>query len=186
MNRRKFIENSVSVTTASFVTKWALANKNPSFEPKPAVSNHVPTYLKDFKESYQVNPHKAAQEWFAQAKFGLFMHFGLYSQLGRGEWVMFNEKIPVAEYKKLKDTFKPDKFDADFITDMACKAEMKYVNITSRHHDGFCLFETATSDYNSVNSPAKRDLIAELAEQCHKKGLGLFLYYSLGADWQHP
>ncbi len=146
----------------------------------------VPSYLKKFAGDYAGDPRRAARNWFAQAHFGLFMHYGLYSQLGRGEWVMYQEKIPVSDYKKLKDTFKPDKFDADFITDLACEAEMSYVNITSRHHDGFCLFETATSDYHSVNSPARRDLIGELAEQCQKKALGLFLYYSLGADWQHP
>ncbi len=145
-----------------------------------------PAYLKDYESLYGDNPHQASLHWFRDAKFGLFMHYGLYSQLGRGEWVMYNEKIPFAEYKKLKDTFRAEKFDPDFITDLALEAQMKYVNITSRHHDGFCLFDTKTSDYNSLKSPAKKDLIAPLAEQCRKKGLGLFLYYSYGADWRHP
>jgi len=180
MNRRQFLQNTALLTGAFSLAGCELAQKS------SAARSSVPSYLKDYDASYQVDPHKASQQWFARAKFGLFMHYGLYSQLGRGEWVMFKEEIPVTEYKKLKNTFHPDHFDADFITDMACKAEMKYVNITSRHHDGFCLFETTTSDYHSVNSPAKRDLIGELAEQCHKKKLGLFLYYSLGADWQHP
>ena len=91
---------------------------------------------------------------------------------------MYREAIPVAEYEKLKEQFRPDKFDADRITDMAAEAGMRYVNITSRHHDSFCLFESKHSDYTSVASPAKRDLVGELAEQCRKKGLGLFLYYS--------
>lgn len=145
-----------------------------------------PSYLKGYEDIYRQDPHKAALTWFSEARFGLFMHYGLYSQLKKGEWVMYHDKIPVAEYEKLKETFRPDEFDADFITDLALQAKMKYVNITSRHHDGFCLFDTKTSDYNSVNSPAKRDLVAELAEQCQKKGLGLFLYYSYGADWRHP
>jgi len=125
-------------------------------------------------------------EWFRNAKFGLFMHYGLYSLLGRGEWVQFNEKIPVKEYEQLKDRFSAKRFDANFITDLACEAEMKYVNITTMHHDGFCLFDTKETDFNSVNSPAGRDLVAELAEECHKKGLGLCLYYSHGRHWRHP
>ncbi|MBM4104520.1 MAG: alpha-L-fucosidase precursor [Planctomycetes bacterium] len=186
MNRRRFIERSVFLAAAPFVSAWIQGCQNASGKSEPSALSSVPAYLKDFKAAYQVDPRGAALEWFTQAKFGLFMHFGLYSLLGRGEWVMFSEKIPVAEYKKLKSRFNPERFDADFITDLACRAEMKYVNITSRHHDGFCLFETSTSDYHSVNSPSKRDLIAELAVQCQKKGLALFLYYSLGADWQHP
>jgi alpha-L-fucosidase len=114
------------------------------------------------------------------------MHYGLYSLLGRGEWVMFQEAIPVAEYEKLKAQFTADRFDADRITDLALEAEMRYVNITSRHHDSFCLFDSQVSDYTSAQSPARRDLIAELAEQCAQKGLGLFLYYSYALDWRHP
>jgi len=99
---------------------------------------------------------------------------------------MYREAIPVAEYERLKEQFRAKEFDADFVTDLALEAEMRYVNITSRHHDSFCLFDSKASDYNSVQSPAKRDLIAELAEQCQKKGLGLFLYYSYALDWRHP
>jgi len=151
-----------------------------------AATTAVPSYLKDHADLYATDPHAAALAWFKDAKFGLFMHYGLYSILGRGEWVMFREAIPVAEYEKLKDQFKPDKFDADFITNMACAAGMRYVNITSRHHDSFCLFASKHSDYTSAESPARRDLIAELAEQCRKKALGLFLYYSYALDWRHP
>jgi len=125
-------------------------------------------------------------EWFRNARFGLFMHYGLYSLLGRGEWVQLRELIPVAEYEKLKDEFTAKNFDADMITDLALEAEMQYVNITTMHHDGFCLFDTNETDFNSVNSPAKRDLVAELADACQKKGLGLCLYYSHGRHWRHP
>ena len=149
-------------------------------------ASSVPAYLKGYESLYAQDPRAAAQKWFVQARFGLFMHYGLYSLLGRGEWVMFREKIHVAEYEKLKPQFTAEKFDADFITDLALAAGMKYVNLTSRHHDGFCLFDTKTSDYNSVKSPARRDLIGELAQQCARKGLGLFLYYSYALDWRHP
>ena len=93
---------------------------------------------------------------------------------------------PVAQYAKLKDRFTAAKFDANFITDMALAAQMRYINITTRHHDSFCLFRTKYTDFNSVNSPAKRDLVGELAEACRKKGLGMCFYYSHGRDWRHP
>ena len=163
----------------------------------------VPSYLEDFRDLCAQDPHQAAIEWFRAARFGLFMHYGLYSIPGGewkgkevvhlfdpdrpvAEWIQFHGKIPVAEYAKLKDEFTAEKFDADHVTDVALVAEMKYVNITTRHHDSFCLFRTNETDFNSVNSPAKRDLVAELAEQCQKKKLGLFLYYSHGRDWRHP
>ena len=152
----------------------------------PAQSSTVPSYLADYSDLYGRDPHQAALAWFADARFGLFMHYGLYSILGRGEWVMFQEAIPVAEYEQLVDQFHPDRFDADFITDLALEAGMKYITVTTRHHDSFCLFDTKVSAYNSVQSPARRDLIGELAEQCAKKRLGFFMYYSYSLDWRHP
>jgi len=114
------------------------------------------------------------------------MHYGLYSQLERGEWVMLKEKVPLTQYEQLKNTFRPDKFDANHIAEVAEAAGMKYVNLTSKHHEGFCLFRTRHTTYNSVDSLARRDLVGELAEACSKRKLGLFLYYSVGADWHHP
>lgn len=146
----------------------------------------VPTYLRGYEELYSVTPRQAGLKWFKDAEFGLFIHYGLYSLLGRHEWVQHRERIPVAEYEKLKERFTASKFDADFITDLALSAEMKYINITTRHHDSFCLFESKWTDFTSTNSAAKRDLVSELAEQCSKKGLGLCLYYSHGRDWRHP
>jgi len=146
----------------------------------------VPSYLKGYEELYRGDPRGAALKWFKDARFGLFMHYGLYSLLGRGEWVLLREAIPLAEYKGLKERFTAERFDVDFITDLALDAGMRYVTITSRHHDSFCLFKTKETEFNSVNSPASRDLIAELAEACRRKGLGLFLYYSYALDWTHP
>jgi len=166
-------------------------------------SGKVPTYLRDYADLYRRDPHAAAIEWFTHARFGLFLHYGLYSLLGGewkgkrvspanapdkpvAEWIQFHARIPVGEYAKLKDRFTAERFDAEFITDLALAANMRYVNITTRHHDSFCLFRTNQTDFNSLNSPAKRDLVGELAEACRKKGLGLFLYYSHGRDWRHP
>jgi alpha-L-fucosidase len=102
------------------------------------------------------------------------------------EWVQLRNRIPVAGYATLADRFTAEKFDADFITDIALGAGMKYINITTRHHDSFCLFDSKYTDFKSTNSPARRDLVGELAEQCRQKGLALHLYYSHGRDWRHP
>jgi alpha-L-fucosidase len=146
----------------------------------------VPAYLGDYAAEYCADPRQAALNWFTDARFGLFIHYGLYSQLGAGEWVQYGQKIPVAEYAKLADTFTAGKFDADFIAQLAVDAGMKYINLTTRHHDSFCLFRTQYTAFNSVETAAKRDLVEELAEACSKHKLGLCLYYSHGRDWRHP
>lgn len=146
----------------------------------------IPRYLWDHADMFIKDPHQAALSWFSEAGAGLFIHYGLYSLLGRGEWVQLEEKIPVAEYERLKRKFTAHNFDPDFITDVALAAGMKYINLTAKHHDGFCLFKTKQTSYNSLHSPAKRDLVGELKSACDKKGLGLFLYYSIAADWHHP
>ena len=151
-----------------------------------SVKGQVPTYLSDFKEHYKENPREANLQWFKDARFGMFIHYGLYSQLGKGEWVQLQDTIPLDEYAKLKDSFTASGFDADFIVQLSKKAGMKYITITSKHHDGFCLFRTKETDFNSVEAPAGRDLIAEMAKACEKEGIGLFLYYSYAADWKHP
>lgn len=146
----------------------------------------VPSYLAGFAARYAQDPRAAAVEWFRAARYGLFLHYGLYSLLKRHEWVQLREKIPVAEYAKLKAQFTAAKFDAGFIADLAVAAGMRYINLTTRHHDSFCLFETKQTDFHSVNSPAKRDLVGELAAACRQRGLGFCLYYSHGRDWRHP
>lgn len=139
------------------------------------------------QESFPSEETRAGRlAWFKTAQFGLFLHYGLYSLLGRGEWVQFHEQIPVAEYAHLAEQFTADRFDANRITDLAVAAGMRYINITTRHHDSFCLWNTATTDFNSFRAAAGRDLVAELAEACAQKKIGLFLYYSHGRDWRHP
>ena len=146
------------------------------------MTESVPSYLRGYGE----NSRDAALRWFGDAEYGLFLHYGLYSLLGRHEWVQYKERIYVAEYEKLKDRFTAEEFDAEHIASLAAEAGMRYINITTRHHDSFCLFETKQTPFNSVNSPARRDLVGELAEACRDRGLGLFFYYSHGRDWRHP
>lgn len=146
----------------------------------------IPTYLCDHATLYAADPRAAALQWFREARYGLFLHYGLYSLLGRHEWVQLNEKIPVAEYERLASQFTAAKFDAEAIARLAVDAGMKYVNLTTRHHDSFCLFRTAQTAFNSLETAAHRDLVGELAAACHRHGLGLCLYYSHGRDWRHP
>jgi alpha-L-fucosidase len=128
----------------------------------------------------------AARRWFADAKFGLFIHWGVYSELGAGEWVMHNRKIAVGEYEWLATTFNPTKFDAQAWVALAKRAGVRYITITSRHHDGFSMFKTAQTSYNIVDwTPFRRDPLKELAEACRAAGIKLFFYYSQ-LDWHHP
>ena len=148
--------------------------------------SNVPNYLADYEAIWKDDPHQANLEWFRDARFGLFIHYGLYSSLGVGEWAQYHQRIPVSDYEKLKDTFTAGGFDAGFVTDLALEAQMKYVNLVTCHHDSFCLWNSKTEPFNSVNSPAGRDLVAEMAEQCSRKGLGFFAYYTYALNWRHP
>jgi alpha-L-fucosidase len=159
--------------------------------------NTYPRYLNNFADLYASDPRAANREWFRQARFGLFMHYGLYSLLagewenpyvsGKGaEWIQWWAPVPRKEYMALQEQFTAEGFDADAICTLALDAGMKYVNLTTQHHDGFCLWDTATHRYSSKHAPAGRDLVAELAEACDRHGLGCFLYYSHGREWYHP
>jgi alpha-L-fucosidase len=128
----------------------------------------------------------AARAWFRDAKFGMFIHWGVYSQLGEGEWVMQNRGITVQSYEWLASAFNPAKFDAREWVTLAKRAGARYITITSRHHDGFSMFATKATRYNVVDwTPFHRDPLKELAEECQRQGLKLFFYYSQ-LDWHHP
>jgi alpha-L-fucosidase len=130
--------------------------------------------------------YQTRMEWFNEARFGMFIHWGLYSLLERGEWVMFCERIPVKEYSKLTRRFHPPRsFKVESWVKLARQTGMKYMVLTTRHHDGFCLFDSKVSDYTAAKSPAKRDFIAEYVEACRRHGLRVGLYYSL-LDWRFP
>ena len=122
-------------------------------------------------------------KWFKEAKFGMFIHWGLYSILERGEWVMYTERIPKEKYARLIKKFNPNNFNAEEWVEIAKNAGMKYMVLTSRHHDGFSLFNTKYSEFNSMKTPAKRDFIKEYIDACHRSGMKVGLYYSL-LDWR--
>ena len=127
-----------------------------------------------------------ARKWFQDARFGLFIHWGIYSVLGDGEWAMQQQKIPIAQYQKLSDFFDPVNFDpAEWVT-IAKNAGMKYITITAKHHDGFAMFGSEVSDYDITDrTPYKKDVLKMLKEECDKQGIKLFFYYSQ-LDWHHP
>ena len=126
-----------------------------------------------------------ARQWFEDAKFGLFIHWGVYSILGDGEWIMQSKNISIEDYEKLPTFFNPIEYNAEKWVKMAKNAGMKYITITSRHHDGFSMFDTKATDYNIVQkTPYKRDVLKDLAAACKKEGVKLFFYYSL-LDWHN-
>jgi len=123
---------------------------------------------------------------FEKLGFGMFVHFGIYSQLANGEWVQALHGIPAEEYQKLKDTFCPDVNWAKDLAKTAKQAGCKYINITTRHHDGFSLFDTCgLSSYDAPHSACGRDLIREFVDACHAEGVIPFFYHTL-MDWYHP
>ncbi len=129
--------------------------------------------------------YEERMKWFHQARFGIFIHWGLYAIPGRGEWVMHVERIPAEEYAKLARSFSPKNFDADAWAALAKEAGAKYMVLTTRHHDGFCLFDSKASDFTSVKGSAKRDFVAEYVKALRKAGLKIGFYYSL-LDWRFP
>jgi alpha-L-fucosidase len=141
--------------------------------------------------------HDQRMKWWREARFGMFIHWGVYSVPAGvwkgeqskhiGEWLMLDYKIPVADYAALAGQFNPVKFDARKIVRAAKDAGMKYIVITSKHHDGFAMFHSTASPYNIYDAtPFKRDPLKELAEACSKEGMKLGFYYSQAQDWHHP
>ncbi len=136
-------------------------------------------------------------DWWREAKFGLFIHWGVYSIPagvwngqhipGIGEWIMLRAEIPIPEYEQLAAQFNPVQYDADQIVRLAKQAGQKYIVLTSKHHDGFCLYRSKETDYNIADgTPFGRDALGELAEACAREGIKLGLYYSQTQDWHHP
>ena len=142
----------------------------------------------------EIEDDKAARmAWWREARFGLFLHWGLYAipagrwgeQSDHGEWIMTTAEIPVEEYEQFVQQFDPVDFNAREWVRLARRAGMRYVVITSKHHDGFCLFDSELTDYDIASTPFERDIMAEMAEACREEGLRLGWYHSI-MDWHHP
>ena len=143
-----------------------------------------------------IEEYNKRMQWWKEAKYGMFIHWGLYSILGGeykgevsdriAEWIQNDLKIPLEEYKKLMKEFNPKNFDAAAVVSLAKAAGMKYLVITTKHHDGFAMFDSKASDYTVMHTPYKKDIIRQLKEACDKQGLKFGVYYSHLIDWEHP
>lgn len=134
------------------------------------------------------------KDWFKDAKYGLFIHWGLYALLGGvykgkqapygAEWIMKNAGVPLAEYRKLKDMFNPVEFDAEYVVKKAKEWGMKYIVFTAKHHDGFAMYDSKESEYNIMHTPYGKDVVKQLANACRKQDMIFCIYYSQMQDWE--
>ena len=173
MNRRTFLKASSCLLAASQI---------PTPFHTSAASNGVPA-----PES--AGPKLAprfgdGRDWWFEKRYGLFVHWGLYAIHGWHEQEQWRKRIPRAEYVKLAQQWNPVKFNPDAWLDMAQRAGMTYICLTTKHHDGFCLWDTRQTDYNTMNTPYRKDVLKLLADACHRRNFPLCLYYSI-ADWHH-
>ena len=129
--------------------------------------------------------YDARMKWYTEARFGMFIHWGLYAIPARGEWVRSQERITVEDYQKFFEEFNPVDYDPKKWARLAKQAGMKYAVLTTKHHDGFCLFDSQYTDYKATNTPAGRDLIREYVDAFRAEGIKIGFYYSL-LDWHHP
>lgn len=182
-------------TTFSWFTCFPLLAANSAALPNAVLAG--PDSPEAMWQSECGGTHEQRMQWWREARFGMFIHWGVYSVPAGvwkgeqskhiGEWLMLDYKIPVAEYAQLTAQFNPVKFNAREWVKLAKGAGMKYIVITSKHHDGFAMFHSRVSPYNIYDAtPFKRDPLQELAEACRAEGIKLGFYYSQAQDWHHP
>ncbi|MCX7048266.1 MAG: alpha-L-fucosidase [Candidatus Sumerlaeota bacterium] len=180
-SRRRFVKSALGIAGAGCLTPWALsisgAEKNEPANGAHAEIETMPVYLKGYEEAYRKDPRAAAIQWFMDAKFGLFAHYGLMSLSPGGKARPLPSGVTLAD---LARRFTAEKFDAGALADLAVAARMRYINFTPYHGGGPYMFRSQVAHPTSLELPAKRDLAGELAEACRKRGLGLFLYVHAG------
>lgn len=179
LNRRKFV--SIGTGLASLAAVPARAATGPGVDqetakPQTTTQRPAPKLAPRFGDG---------RDWWFQKRFGMFVHWGLYSIKAWHEQDQWRRRIPRADYVKLAREWNPVKFDPDAWLDLAEAAGMQYICLTTKHHDGFCLFDSKHTDYNSTNTPYGKDAVRLLADACHRRNFPLCLYYSI-ADWHHP
>lgn len=172
MNRRRLIKSALSASALALTSPAAQAA--PTGEPSvpKGGTGHVPRF-------------GDGRDWFFEKRFGMFVHWGIYALPGWHEQHQWRGRVDRKEYGKFTSQWNPVKFDPNQWLDLLEEAGMRYLTVTTKHHDGFCLFESKLTDFHTVNTPYKKDIIGMLAEACHKRKIPLCLYYSI-ADWHHP
>ena len=153
-------------------------------------TNHgheCPYFLKGQQELYAKSPREAAMAWFDNARLGMFIHWGVWGKKGwNSAWAMYYYRIPLETYEAHARTVNPSGFDATAIVQLAKDSGMNYITFVAKHHDGFCLWNSQATKFDSMDFPMKRDFLKELARECRKQQIPLFIYYSIGIDWTHP
>lgn len=144
-----------------------------------------PWFLAPWAQTFAKDPRAASLEWFDQARLGLFIHWGVWGPK-HAAWSMYYDKIPLAEYQALARNLDASGFDARAIVKLAKDGGMKYITFVAKHHDGFCLWDSRATGFDSMDYPVHRDFLKELSQACREGGIPLFVYYSLGIDWTHP
>lgn len=145
----------------------------------------IPYYLQKYAAIYKKNPREASLAWFEDARMGMFIHWGVWGKY-HAAWAMYNNRIPLDEYIKTAREVDASGFDAEAIVKLAEESGMHYITFVAKHHDGFCLWNSKYSTFDSWDYPMKRDFVAELAKACRAHKMPLYIYYSLGIDWTHP
>jgi len=173
MKRRDLLKSASVIAAAPFLTSWT--NDFSGLE-----SNHPQK-----SSAGQIQRFGDGRDWFFERRYGMFVHWGLYSIPGWHEQHQWRARVERSEYVKLANHWNPKKFNPEQCLDLMEEAGMKYITVTTKHHDGFCLWDTKQTSFNTMNTPYKKDAIGMLAEACHKRQIPLCLYYSI-ADWNHP
>lgn len=145
----------------------------------------MPYFLQPHADLYSKSPRQAAVAWFDDARMGMFIHWGVWGTR-HAAWAMFNEKIPLTDYQQMAREVDASGFDAEQIVQLAQDAGMHYITFVAKHHDGFCLWDSKATDFDSMDYPMKRDFVRELSQVCQARRMPLFIYYSIGIDWTHP
>lgn len=172
MKRRVLFKTAAALAVSPLIVPWAGAF-NLSQNPVP---QKISEGIKRFGDG---------RDWFFEKRFGMFVHWGLYSIPGWHEQHQWRARVPRVEYEKLAHQWNPVRFNPEEWLDLMEEVGMKYITLTAKHHDGFCLWNSQHTTFNTMNTPYKKDVVGMLSEACHKRNIPLSLYYSI-ADWNHP
>jgi len=177
VRRRDFLKTGSAALAGAAVSSRAGAARGDAGPPAAAVRQTAPAAL--------APRFGDGRDWWFQKRFGLFVHWGLYAINGFHEQEQWRRRVPRREYVQLAAQWNPVAFDPDEWLDLMRDAGMSYVCVTAKHHDGFCLWDTKLTPFNTMNTPFGRDILRMLADACHRRGVPLCVYYSI-ADWDHP
>jgi alpha-L-fucosidase len=176
MKRRDLLKSAAIVAATPFCAKWAGAIPGWEYQPDSVSKVQKTAGIPRFGDG---------RDWFFGRRYGMFVHWGLYSIPGWHEQHQWRARIPRAEYVKFADQWNPRKFNPAAWLDLMEEAGMQYITLTTKHHDGFCLWDSKQTSFNTMNTPYKKDIIGMLSDECHKRKIPLCLYYSI-ADWNQP